>query len=191
MKYLITLILTLFISLANAQVNSEYTYVQGYTRKDGTKVKGHYRTKPNSTINDNYSTLGNTNPWTGEFGWIKPEKTRPSTSTFIDSHSFSSSSSPKQRLESSTGSSNESWSLKADQYSYTTYTTEQAIVYHNRYTISTRLAIENFLHINGFDTGSVDGIFTYATIRAIVKLQRLLKVSADGKFGPATLNGLK
>lgn len=44
------------------------TYVRGYTKKDGTYVQGHYRTKPNSTANDNYSTRGNVNPYTGESG---------------------------------------------------------------------------------------------------------------------------
>lgn len=48
-------------------------YVEGYTRSDGTAVKGHYRSAPNSTINDNFSTEGNINPYTGKKGWI-PKK---------------------------------------------------------------------------------------------------------------------
>lgn len=47
------------------------TYVNGYTKKDGTYVQGHYRSSPNSTKNDNYSTYGNTNPYTGEAGTKK------------------------------------------------------------------------------------------------------------------------
>lgn len=43
-------------------------YVSGYTRSDGTYVKGHYRTAPNDTKKDNYSTKGNTNPHTGKKG---------------------------------------------------------------------------------------------------------------------------
>lgn len=43
-------------------------WVNGYTRSDGTKVAGHYRTAPNSTRNDNYSTKGNINPHTGKAG---------------------------------------------------------------------------------------------------------------------------
>lgn len=57
---------------ASAQVNSNYTYVEGYYKSNGTYVQGHYRTNPNSTINDNYSTYPNTNPWTGEEGTIAP-----------------------------------------------------------------------------------------------------------------------
>jgi hypothetical protein len=47
-------------------------YVQGYTRSNGTYVPGHYATNPNSTKLDNYSTKGNTNPWTGKPGTKSP-----------------------------------------------------------------------------------------------------------------------
>lgn len=43
-------------------------YVNGYTRSDGTHVDGYYRSSPNGNFNDNYSTYGNTNPYTGERG---------------------------------------------------------------------------------------------------------------------------
>lgn len=51
------------ISLAQSS-----TYVHGYTRSNGTYVQGYYRTTPNSTRNDNYSTVGNVNPYTGAYG---------------------------------------------------------------------------------------------------------------------------
>lgn len=44
------------------------TYVNGYTRSDGTYVQGHYRSDSNSSRYDNYSSQGNTNPYTGERG---------------------------------------------------------------------------------------------------------------------------
>jgi len=44
------------------------TWVNGYTKKNGTYVQGHYRSSPNSTRNDNYTTRGNQNPHTGTFG---------------------------------------------------------------------------------------------------------------------------
>ena len=43
-------------------------YVNGYTRSNGTYVPGHYRSSPNSNQRDNYSTYGNTNPYTGQRG---------------------------------------------------------------------------------------------------------------------------
>lgn len=42
--------------------------VKGYTRKDGTYVAPHMRSDPNSTKNDNFSTVGNVNPYTGKLG---------------------------------------------------------------------------------------------------------------------------
>ena len=42
--------------------------VRGYTRKDGTYVQPHMRSAPNGTKADNWSTLGNVNPYTGKVG---------------------------------------------------------------------------------------------------------------------------
>ena len=44
------------------------TYVNGYYKKDGTYVQGYFKTSPNSTTTDNYSSQGNTNPYTGKGG---------------------------------------------------------------------------------------------------------------------------
>ena len=46
-------------------VNYNTTTVSGYTRNNGTYVQSHVRTMPNNTNWDNYSTKGNTNPYTG------------------------------------------------------------------------------------------------------------------------------
>jgi|GEM_PF-818665 len=47
-----------------------YRYQSGYTRSDGTYVSPHYKTRSNNTNWDNYSTIGNTNPFTGKSGSI-------------------------------------------------------------------------------------------------------------------------
>jgi len=47
-------------------------YVRGYVRKDGTYVQPHYRSSPNSSTYDNYSTRGNVNPYTGQRGYESP-----------------------------------------------------------------------------------------------------------------------
>jgi hypothetical protein len=47
-------------------------YVKPYTRSDGTTVQGHYRSAPNNTVLDNYSTRGNVNPYTGQPGTVDP-----------------------------------------------------------------------------------------------------------------------
>lgn len=51
--------------------------VRGYTRSDGTYVDPHYQTNPNETRNDNWSTKGNVNPYTGQFGTRAPDTIRP------------------------------------------------------------------------------------------------------------------
>jgi antitoxin component YwqK of YwqJK toxin-antitoxin module len=63
----------LFANYCFAQTNSKHVYVEPYTRKDGTFVEGHYRTAPNSTNVDNFSTKGNVNPYTGAPGYIPPD----------------------------------------------------------------------------------------------------------------------
>lgn len=44
------------------------TYVNPYTKKDGSAVQGYYKTAPNKTNTDNYSTQGNVNPYSGQSG---------------------------------------------------------------------------------------------------------------------------
>ena len=48
--------------------------VRGYTKKDGTYVKGHRATNPNKTQRDNWSSRPNTNPYTGKQGTREPRK---------------------------------------------------------------------------------------------------------------------
>ncbi len=48
--------------------SSQSERVGGYTRSDGTYVEPYYRTKANNRDDDNYSTKGNYNPWTGKTG---------------------------------------------------------------------------------------------------------------------------
>jgi hypothetical protein len=50
-------------SAPNTTVN-----VRGYFRKNGTYVAGHRRTAPDGNFNNNWSTQGNVNPFTGKVG---------------------------------------------------------------------------------------------------------------------------
>jgi antitoxin component YwqK of YwqJK toxin-antitoxin module len=61
------------VLFALGQTNPKHVKVKGYYRSDGTYVKPHYRTAPNSTNRDNFSTIGNYNPYTGQPGWIAPD----------------------------------------------------------------------------------------------------------------------
>ncbi len=48
--------------------SSEPVYVQGHTTKSGTYVAPHYRSHPDGTTANNWSTKGNVNPFTGKAG---------------------------------------------------------------------------------------------------------------------------
>ena len=56
-----------WVSRAGAQV-----HVNGHVRRDGTYVPPHYRSSPNGTTLDNWSTRGNSNPYTGQSGTRQP-----------------------------------------------------------------------------------------------------------------------
>lgn len=63
-------------------------HVNGYTRSNGTYVNGYNRSSSNSTVRDNYSYEGNTNPYTGEEGHNK-YKSSPSSEYYDPSTSDS------------------------------------------------------------------------------------------------------
>ena len=60
-----------FCVTADGQTNPNHVRVKGYYRDDGTYVKPYFRTAPNHTNKDNFSTQGNNNPYTGKPGWIE------------------------------------------------------------------------------------------------------------------------
>ena len=61
-------ILVIAIALALICSNAWAGYVRGYTKSNGTYVQGYNRSNANSTVRDNYSYKGNTNPYTGSTG---------------------------------------------------------------------------------------------------------------------------
>ncbi len=60
--------------LVSSSAFSGDAWVDGHTRKDGTYVAGHHRSTPDNTTSNNYSTRGNTNPYTGQQGTVDPFK---------------------------------------------------------------------------------------------------------------------
>ena len=77
-------LVAIFVGLAlfsPAMAVDAQTRVKGYYRSNGTYVAPHYRSSPNSSTYDNYSTRGNVNPYTGQAGTRDPNY-RPSTSTY-------------------------------------------------------------------------------------------------------------
>jgi len=74
-------VLLFVFGLLFALAASADTYVNGYYRKDGTYVQGYYRTSPNSITTDNYSSQGNTNPYTGAAG-TRPNDYSPDAANY-------------------------------------------------------------------------------------------------------------
>lgn len=54
-----------------SSVSAKTVSVKGYTKKNGTYVVPSYKTSPNRTKLDNYSTKGNYNPYSGKTGKVK------------------------------------------------------------------------------------------------------------------------
>lgn len=65
MKKFIALLILGIVLMANLAYAG---YVNGYTRSDGTYVSGYQRSDSDSTVQNNYSYKGNTNPYTGATG---------------------------------------------------------------------------------------------------------------------------
>ena len=65
-KLIMATIAVLFLTTSSAFAD---TWVNGYFNSYGTWVDGYWRTSPNYTLQDNYDTWGNTNPYTNEKGY--------------------------------------------------------------------------------------------------------------------------
>ena len=51
---------------------SKDVFVNGYMKSNGTYVQPHYRSAPDGNVYNNWSTVGNTNPYTGVPGSVNP-----------------------------------------------------------------------------------------------------------------------
>lgn len=64
-KLFFTLMLALITQFSFGQ---KAVYINGYYKSNGTYVQPHYRTSPNNSVYDNWSTYPNVNPYTGNTG---------------------------------------------------------------------------------------------------------------------------
>jgi hypothetical protein len=78
------LLLVLACMSIGATAVAKSVHVKGYVKKDGTYVAPHYRSAPDSSKLNNYSTQGNYNPYTGQEG------TKPAYDSYDSSDSDSS-----------------------------------------------------------------------------------------------------
>ncbi|MHA8088004.1 hypothetical protein [Aquirufa sp. Wall-65K1] len=59
----------LFGLISHFSFSQGSTYVNPYIKRDGSTVQGYYKTSPNNTNLDNYSTQGNNNPYNQQQGY--------------------------------------------------------------------------------------------------------------------------
>ncbi|MCP1765405.1 hypothetical protein [Bradyrhizobium japonicum] len=72
-KLVLTVSLMFAATAAQAQWTNPNTHTSsGYTRGNGTYVQPYVATNPNGTQRDNFSSTGNTNPYTGATGHRTP-----------------------------------------------------------------------------------------------------------------------
>ncbi len=94
-KLFLSTVLLLISVLSFAQ---SHVKVRAYFKKDGTYVPSYYRTSKDNTVNNNWSTVGNYNPYTGKAGTL-PRSSYSSYSyksprSYTPSYSTSSYSAP-------------------------------------------------------------------------------------------------
>lgn len=65
-----TVPLLILLCVFSSAAAARDVYVKPHVRSDGTFVGGHYRSAPNGSRLDNYSSKGNVNPYTGERGTV-------------------------------------------------------------------------------------------------------------------------
>lgn len=63
---------TVVLALCGMAEAAQQVQVDGHFRRDGTYVPPHYRTAPDSSRQNNWSSQGNVNPHTGERGTVNP-----------------------------------------------------------------------------------------------------------------------
>ncbi|MGB0864377.1 MAG: hypothetical protein ACPGXZ_15745, partial [Saprospiraceae bacterium] len=133
MKKILTLIIFLFSGIILfGQTNPNHVYVKPHYR-NGQYIKGHYRTAPNSTNRDNFSTRGNINPYTLEPGKIAPDN-KPVPTYSYPSYSPSNSYSNYNLNNSYSPNTNNNYNSYNSNKKFNKYSlksNERAIYYSN------------------------------------------------------------
>lgn len=78
--------------LLGMRAQAQDTWVDGYTRSNGTYVQGHYRSRPDGNAFNNYSSQGNVNPYTGQSGTVNPYNQTYSSNSYGNGYSNGGSS---------------------------------------------------------------------------------------------------
>ena len=74
-KLILTVAFFIAVISLSARAEARVTRVRPYYKPStGTYVAPHFKTSPDSTKFDNFSTRGNSNPFTGKKGYASPDK---------------------------------------------------------------------------------------------------------------------
>lgn len=197
-----------FVAIAQHKSSTD-VYVNGYTRSNGTYVKPHYRTAPNSTYTDNFSEYGNVNPYTGRAG------TKHSTQyhNYSDSYNASSPNSsitngnysnsiPKTSSNSSNNKAKELFDTELESANRElndfierfskTQSCRDAYNFNKKHSYKTIYSIKFLLYKLGYDeagneNGEIDGIMDAKTILLIMTFQSDYFLVPNGKLTGETL----
>ena len=69
-----SIVATIFLAVLLTLPAEAVEHVRGHIRKDGKYIAPHNRTTANNTQRDNWSSKGNTNPYTGKRGYKTAKK---------------------------------------------------------------------------------------------------------------------
>lgn len=88
-KYSLIAGLVSLVLIAFAEpVYAKDVHVSAYTRSDGTHVQAHYRSAPDGVFDNNWSTLGNVNPYTSEPGTLTSQYSDKAKTAAMDTETF-------------------------------------------------------------------------------------------------------
>jgi hypothetical protein len=71
-KSIVLALLASILSVTTFSAADAASRVRGYTKKNGTYVAPHMRSSPDRSYNNNWTTRGNVNPYTGQQGTRAP-----------------------------------------------------------------------------------------------------------------------
>lgn len=72
MRWTLAIAAAAVVSATAGAMAQGQNHVNGYVRNDGTYVAPHFRTNPDNSRTNNWSSQGNTNPYTGQPGTVNP-----------------------------------------------------------------------------------------------------------------------
>lgn len=225
MKKKLSIALSLFLTIAvqivaySQQKSSSDVHVRSTITKNGTHVEEHYRTAPDGNKENNFSTKGNTNPYTEKAGHVSPNnkqntKTVQNSGTYVQPTDFNINQDELMRkadAEMKRYEAYEALGKSQDRYEEAskkamaairplpeipkiidiTAIENRAINYNNGYSYNDKLLLEKILLQLGYYAGVIDGIIDSETINAIKKFQRDNGLTADGCVGRETSTAIQ